>query len=140
VDLLPRLHNAKTLRIVDPTTIEAELELGFGVKVHRKIKLEGIDQSIVPSYLKNKAQHVLVVLIGGKKIVVQAATNTIDPLVRGRVYLDETVHGNPVGMSCPPGAEREMLEVSEYIRWIAGKDFELNEVLFTLNGKRPKGA
>lgn len=110
------------------------------MKVHRKIKLEGIDQRVVPSYQKNKAHHALVVLIGGKKIVVQAATDTIDPVVRGRVYLDERIHGNPVGMSCPPGAEREMLEISEYMRWLSTKEFEIGEVLFTLNGKRAKGA
>lgn len=138
MDLLPKLHNARTVRIVDPLTVEAELELGFGVKLSRHIRLEGLDRQIIPSYLKNQAIHALVVLIGGKKIMVQAATDAIDTVVRGRIYLDHKFYGNPPGMSCPAGADTEMLEVSEYLRSLVDKQFEIGEVLFTLNGKRPK--
>ena len=134
MDLLPRLHNAKTVRIVDPMVIEAELELGFGIKVVRQVRLEGLDQRVIPASLKNAAMHALVVLIGGKKIVVQASPDGIETVVVGRVYL-EKVSGDPPGMSCPPGASAPMLEISEFMRWLSDKKFAVGNVLSVLNGK-----
>ena len=137
-DLPPRLHRAKTIKVLWPHCIEADIELDFGVHVRRVVHLEGLDAQTVPSSLVSRAKHALVVLIGGKNLIINTEPTLNGSKVVGRLYLDVPVYGNPPGMTIPPGLDQEMLEVSEFFLSLRKNGFNKDDVLSILNRNHAK--
>jgi len=133
--LPPRLFAAQTVRVVEPNRLLAEIELNFGVKIRRTLQLEGIPDTFAVRSWRAKAIHALVVLAGGKKLVVHVDDAESEPLI-GRVYLDERVHGRPAGLECPYGLDVEMLDLSTYLLWLKDQQFDIGLVKRTLNGAK----
>jgi len=112
------------------------LRLGFGVTVEKNIVLEGVQRISVPKELRRRAHHALVVVVGGKDLIVQVGSDEEkDGNVVGRVFLNERVHGKPEGLVLPRGLEQPVLEVSTFFAWLGEKDFDLRVVKAALNGK-----
>lgn len=135
MELLPQLHKAKTIKVLATNALEVELDVGFGTRVIRRVELEGIGERFVPKDLKPRAMHALVVLCGGKRLLVQADSNTIEGPVIGRVFLDEPVKTDGPWMLEPQGYEQKHLEVSTFFMHLKEKDFEVEEVKRILNRK-----
>lgn len=135
MEVLPRLHSAKTIKVLDTNILEAELDVGFGTRVVRRVKLEGIDNKFVPKDAKSRAMHCLVVLCGGKRLFVQADPTVIDGPVIGRVFLEDRVFSDGPWMMEPPDQERKHLEVSTFLQHLKEKDFDVEEVKTVLNRK-----
>lgn len=141
IDLPPRLHHARTVRVQSFNCIEVDLELDYGVSIRKRIVLEGVQRSLVPEYRRKAATHALIVLVGGKNLIVHVETDNAgkmtDGYIPGRVYLAEKVHGDPEGMVIPYGLEDELLEVSLFYLWLMKHDFDMRLVKSVLNGKGP---
>ena len=136
IELPPRSHHARTIRVHSFNCIEVDLELDYGVYIRKRIVLEGVQQSNVPKHLRIAAKHALIVLVGGKKLVIHVDSSKMsDGFIPGRVYLAERVYGEPEGMVIPHGLETELLEVSLFYMWLVERDFNMNHVKAILNGR-----
>ena len=136
IELPPRLHRARTIRVQTFNCIEVDLELDYGVSIRKRIVLEGVDQGNVPKHLRKSAQHALIVLVGGKKLIIHVDNkNMSDGFIPGRVYLDERVYGAPEGLVTPYGLDEELLEVSIFYLWLAKREFDIGHVKSALNGR-----
>jgi hypothetical protein len=136
ITLPSRFYQGRTLRVISFNCAEVELALRFGVKVEKNIIVEGVQKTDVPFHSQRTAQHALVVLIGGKRLVVQVDDDEKkDGFILGRVYLAEKVHGNPVGLVIPKGLETPMLEVGTFMRWLIADGLSIDKVKAVLNGK-----
>jgi hypothetical protein len=133
-----RLYAGRTVKVLSTNCIEVALDLGFGLHLNKRIVLEGIDNRSIPKKYRNAAQHALIILVGGKRLLVHVDDTKQDGYLTGRVYLDEKVYGEPVGMTIPFGRETPLLEVSEFYRWLGDVEFDLKEVKAALNGKNGK--
>ncbi len=132
--LSTRLYNGRTFRVRSINCIEVELDLGFGITVKKSVLLEGIERGDIPKRLVSRAKHCLVVLLGGKPVLVHTDDKRKDGHLYGRIFLDQKVFGEPEGMVKPFGLDEEMLEVSTFYAWLKSKDFDIKLVKGILNG------
>ncbi len=130
-----RLYLARTVRVISFNALEVDIDLGFGVRTRRRVRVEGVDQLGVPAPMQRLAYHCLVVLVGGKRLLVQIDNPRMEGSILGRVFLDERVYHNPEGMASVPGLDAERLEVGLYFNWLAGRKFDVTVVRRTLNGR-----
>ena len=122
-------------------SIEVELQLGFGVSIRKAVRLEGIDESGIPRRNASDAKHCLVVLLGGKHLLVHTDAYRKGSMLVGRVYLDERVYGEPVGMTVPFGMDEFRLDVSVFYDWLRTHGYDISVVKSVLNGngkQKPK--
>lgn len=138
MDSTTRLYHGRTIRVCSTDCIEADIDLGFGSHVHRRVLIEGLDRKAVQERMRSKAKHCLVVLLGGKRLVLQTAEPKVEGMTLCRVFLDEQVYGEPEGMCIPFGMRSEMLEVGTFMSWVGHCGFDIDDVKNVLNGKRQR--
>jgi hypothetical protein len=114
--------------------LEVELQLGFGVSIRKAVRLEGIEERDIPRRNASDAKHCLVVLLGGKRLLVHTDAHREGRTLVGRVYLDERVYGEPVGMTIPFGLDESRLDVSTFYDWLRAHGYDINVVKSILNG------
>ncbi len=137
IELPPRLYLARTVRVHSFNCIEAELDLGYSVSVKKNIILEGVQSGSVPSAQRKDAKHALVVLLGGKHLVIHTGQQNVkDGFLPGRVYLVEKVHGEPEGLATPYGLDIQLLEVGLFYPSLQRARFDIGFVKSVLNGRR----
>ena len=129
-----KLYAGRTIRVHSLNCVEIDLQLGFGVSVRKSILLEGVQPKTIPRRLASGAKHCLVVLLGGKRVIVHVDDHRKDGFLVGRVYLDEKVYGDPVGMLEPFGLAKTLLEVSTFYAWLADREYDIAQVKAVLNG------
>ena len=129
-----RLLCGRTVRVMSLNSIEVELQLGFGVSIRKAVRLEGIDESSVPRHHASDAKHCLVVLLGGKRLLIHTDVHRKGRTLVGRVYLDERVYGEPVGMGIPFGMDELRLDVSVFYEWLRANGYNVQAVKVMLNG------
>ena len=132
---IARLFPAKTARIHTPDCIEAKIDLGFGITVDRRILVDGIYGKGSKLLGYDEAKHCMIVLIGGKKLLIETLDPPVHGPVRARVFLDEQINERAVGMSKPHGLDSPRLELSAFWAWLASRDFSVDDVRAVLNGK-----
>jgi hypothetical protein len=136
-----RTFVAKTIRVHSIGLVEVSLDLDFGVRLNKLISVSGMSAASVPERLRSSAMHCLVVLLGGKRLIVQP-----DPECRldwgrlreleARLFLDERVFGSPVGLTTNlVGDGSENLDVSMYFESLRDTNFSVDAVKNTLNRK-----
>ena len=129
-----RLLRGRTVRVMSPNLVEVELQLGFGVSIRKAVRLEGIDESSIPRHCARDAKHCLVVLLGGKHLLVHTDVHRQGRILVGRVYLDARVYGAPIGMEVPFGMDESRLDVSVFYDWLRGCRYDVGMVKAVLNG------
>jgi hypothetical protein len=133
------LFKGKTLRVHRINQIEATVELEFGVSVTRMFSLDAVSAD-VPSEDYDRAMHCLVVLVGGKRLILQPDEADREnwshrPVIAARVYLAERTYGKQVGHTCGLYSEVDpVLEVSPFFNWIRERGFRLADVKAAVNG------
>jgi len=138
------LFSGTVRRIAGINRIEATIDLPFDIAITRPIVLEDVRVKDFPSddLLRDRAQHCLIVLLGGKNIVVVPSSYEVDrwrskPTTLARVYLNERIFGEPVGFTPKmPGYDKPLLEVSSFYTWLRAQDFRVSEVKNVINGVR----
>jgi len=138
--LPPHLLSGRTAWVHNPSCVEFDLDVGFGITVRRSVVIEGLSARDIPEKFRNEAKHCLVTLLGGKRVLVLASINgKTDPYILGRVYLNEKVYGEPVGYVQPPGLDARLLEIGLFCSWLAAEKYDIQKVKAVLNGTGPKG-
>ena len=137
VRLPPQLLRGRVLRVRSINCLEIRLTLAFGVSVEKNVVLEGVDKNCVPEKRRQAAKRALIVLVGGKDVIVHTDTLAQDGFVIGRVYLDEKIYGKPeVGFVEPYNIDVPMLEVSTFYLWLRERDFDVRLATEALNGSK----
>lgn len=137
-----RCFFARAARIRSLNRIDAALDLDFGISIERTFVIEDLPVEGMSEELALRAKHCLIVLAGGKRLIVRP-----DPRLRdrweflrsipARVYLLERVAGRPVGyVETLTEASGPALELAPYLTWLSLQDFDVDLVKETLNGGR----
>jgi len=141
--LASRAFRARTVRVQTANRIEVNLDLDFGLRLTKTFLLEGFSLQDVPEEKRSDAKHCLVILVGGKNLGVRPDPSAREKWhsladLRARVYLRERVFESPVGFveSGVEEANGPVLEISPYMRWLAERGFDIEDVKTTMNGKR----
>ncbi len=138
MDFLPRLHKGRVLRVVEPHLLEVDIDVGFGVRVTRYVHLEGLSDRFAPKHSRASAMHTLVIICGGKDILIYADSGKIESPTIGRVYLDSNKGLDGVWMVYPPEGARKLLEVSTLMQHVKDSGFDVSEAKRILNAKKGK--
>jgi hypothetical protein len=134
--LVEKLLPARVMRVYSANRVELDIDLGFGVRVARSFHLDGIDPKTIPDAAARDAVHALVVLIGGKQVLVRPEHTRSDAR-RASVYLNERIFGTPVGfVGEAPGLPRAILDVAVFFNWIAAQSFNVALVREVVHGKK----
>lgn len=135
IELPSRLYRARTVRVERLNCVEVSLDLDFGVAVKKRIIIEGITPREVPRKLHSAAEHCMIVLLGGKRLVIHVAdaADKRDGIIVGRVYLAERTFGDPPGLRSPHGLDVKLLEVGEFFQHLAAHKFDGDQVKRVLN-------
>lgn len=133
---IDRLKPARVVRVHNVNRIEFDLDLGFGVHIHRTFSLQGFDPKSVQEAHRQAAVHAVVVLVGGKSVFVEPENDRAD-CREARVYLNERIHGTPVGfVSNIPRLSRPILDISMFMSWLADRAFDIKLVHSVINGHK----
>jgi len=134
----PRVIPGKVLHVAFNNVVRVELDLSCGVSIKRDITIEGVRAARGKD---NAQMHCMVVLLGGGRNVLVHTDDTGQDIAHlSRVYLDATIKGEaPEGtMFRPYGFAEKHLEVGAYYAWLGEQQppFDVNLVRDLLNGKR----
>lgn len=120
---------------------DATVDLEFGVQIRRSFVVDGVEAP-VGEFMRERAKHCMVVLTGGKRLILRP-----DPRVRdqwqylrdipARVFLAERVVGKPIGyIDSMAEAGGPVLELTPYLKWLASEGFDIDLVREALTGAR----
>jgi len=136
-----RIFQGKTLKIHSIDRVEILLELDFDFLARKIFSLElEFDPEDLEEDDYGRAQHCLVVLLGGKRVVVEPEISVREHWGRrteipSRVYLTERVHGQPIGYTeGVPGRAEPVLEVAPFYNSLFPM-FDVQAVKSVLNGR-----
>lgn len=130
--------NEATSRPMGRIYLEAMIELGLGNFTQRTLIVEGMEEPI-PRDLENAAARCMVIIAGGKRLLVQTDETRADGPLLARVFLDEKVYGEPLGYVHPYGYQYKRLELGTFWQWITSRGYRDADVKDVLNGPRPAG-
>lgn len=136
-----RLFHGETLRVHSAVLLDVLLDLDLDVRVRRSVVIQGFEMVSYNDAQKDAARHCMVVLAGGKNLVVQPSLDERPEwgrtnLLRARVYLAEKIHGTPIGHTIGlPETRQPVLEIGPFMGWIAGRGFNVEDVKAAVNGK-----
>lgn len=137
-----RSYKAKTLRVIPVRKVEALVDLDFGVQVQKTFIIDGLDDNlgVDGEQAWSAARHCMIVLLGGKKLVVRPdpevrhAWHRLDA-IKANVYVLGTFDDHPVGyVERLPEANGPALEVGPFITWLSSQNFDVARVKEALNG------
>lgn len=129
-----QLYQARCVRVHSPQRVEVALRLGFGVFANKSLLLEGVNRRDYTQTQWSDLQHVLIVLLGGKHLLVHADNNdSLDGHVPARVYLDEAVAVAEDYMTVPYTMVEPRLDVTKFVRWLKTKGFDMAVLKNVLN-------
>lgn len=136
-----RLFRAKTVRVHSPNSVEVDLDLEFGVCLRRVVVFDGFPLSSVPAGQRELAMHCLVILLGGRNLLVQPNPKDRSAWgrqaeLRARVFRAERVYGTPVGLTTNlPDVSGAHLDVVPFLHYLAERGFSLKDVKAVVNGR-----
>lgn len=135
------IFSGKTLKIHSIDRVEILLELDFDFLARKIFALDvSFDLVNLEEEDYRRAQHCLVVLLGGKRVMVEPEISVREQWGRcaeipSRVYLTERVHGHPVGYTEGlPGHHDAVLEVAPFYNSLFPA-FDVQVVKEVLNGR-----
>jgi hypothetical protein len=139
-----RIFRGKTLKIhaIDRVEILVELDFDFLARKVFALTLD-FDPDELEEDDYSRAQHCLVVLLGGKRVMVEPEITTREQwgrsdAVGARVYLTERVHERPVGFTEGiPGHPDPVLEAAPFYNSLF-PEFDVTVVRSILNGRGGK--
>jgi hypothetical protein len=143
-----RLFRGRTIKIHSVNRVEVMLDLDFDTLRNKTFALPELefDAAELSEDALSRAQHCLVVLLGGKRVLVEPPIALRDQWgarvdLSARIYLLGRVHGRPIGYTVGlPEHPDPALEVSPFYNWIASRGFDVADVKAVLNGGRgPRG-
>lgn len=120
-----RLYQAHTNRVLNLNCVQVALDLNFGVTLQKNIIVEGIDGHAVPAAKRSDAMHCLVLLVGGRDLILHTDDSTIDGFLKSRVFLEAAAPAAPDGtLAVPYGLSEPRMEVGLAWAWAARGGFD----------------
>lgn len=107
-----RLYRGRCSRVLTPNLVEVDIDLGLGVHITRRMVL---GHYRVTDGAGDTAMHCLVILVGGKTVLVRVDDETIDGHMRGTVYSCETKFA---GVPNIPTQQTEFGPVRDVVDWM----------------------
>lgn len=129
-----RLFQAHTKRIISPVTVEASIELGFGVCVTKRICLDG--DMVIDDKSWEAAKHCFVVMLGKKTFLTVLDMTTTHPHVVNALVYIEAKNAPEELVEVIEG--QRLLNVGKYMRWLSESKpgpFCIRRVYEHVNGK-----
>lgn len=124
-------------RVHHLNALQVRLHTGFGQTLSKRVIIESIDQQAVPPAMRTQAKKAMIVLCGGKSVLVHTDDSTGDGHILGRVYLNEKVFDAPEGsVLVPHTLDQPMLEIGTFFQWMRDNEFDITALKNVLNGKR----
>jgi len=131
-----RVVPGETVRVHSIGRVEARLDLGLGTLVMRHLLVEGVNRIEIPPDLRSAAMHVLVTLVGGKRILAHVDITNTDGHIPARLFLDDpTVTPHDEYLEVPYGMQSKRLDVCSFLLWMRPRKFDVAVVRAILNGK-----
>lgn len=122
-----------TVRVHSVNRIEVNMDLGFGVHISRLFTLDCVVSSDIDHSRKHDAVRCLVVLLGGKKVIVQPE-NEKPTCTFARIFLNEKIYGSPIGLVTNVAKlDRPILDVTPFFLHLAENDFDVQLVYEVVN-------
>ena len=138
---LPLVHG-RTKQIVSPSVVEVSLDLGFGVFLAKEVSISGftLDRTVqrgTDEWLQ--AKRAAIVLMGSKRLIVAPDAPDREkwgkrPTLIARVFLNERIHGRPVGYTEAGLVRNPELELGPFMAWLQVRGWKLSDVKAALNG------
>ncbi len=124
-----RTFAARTERVVGPGVIDALLGLPFAVFVSRRVEIIGAPEC--PPILSKQAMHCLVILCGGKRLLIAADEDQRSHTIRARVGV--------LAKRPPPDCQMHdgstaLLDVGVFLALVQRNGYAVRDVLVALNG------
>ena len=119
--------------------IDVTIELGYSIRVDRTVRIDGINAGGRRADAE-KIHHFLIVLLGGKDVLIQTPRSQFDRPLRdsallARVFLNRRVFGALDGMVFAPYGMRDaMLDAGLFYQEVARRNFDMQYVRHVLNG------
>lgn len=137
-DNWPRVHFGKVLSVKKEPIglVFVEFDLDFGVKGQRLVNIEGIDPRVPPKHL-SRAQHGLILILGGKHIV--ARTQGVPSHTVARVFVNERIEANEANKHLrtrPYLFDEPMLDVALTFREFVSNSYSIDWMHAVLGRKR----
>jgi hypothetical protein len=88
---------AKTVAVRTVDTAIVDIDLGFGVRVQRYVTLDSmptIDAKLYPT-----AYHAMIILLGGKRLLLRTNTEQRQEMIRARVMVQDEFHPSVPGLT-----------------------------------------
>ncbi len=124
-NLPTKLYQARTVRVMNLNCVLVDLSLNFGVTISKNIVVEGIDGHAVPQARRHDAMHCLVLIVGGRDLLLHTDDSTLDGYLKSRVYLDGTAPSYPDGtVAVPYGLDEPRIEVGLLWSWAQRNNFD----------------
>lgn len=126
------MMRGKVNYVISSVLIEADMTLGFGVHIQRRIWLDGVKPAEGDALAK-KAMHCLVVLIGGKRIFAEIPDNETGRIT-AKVYRDlsdEALANFPDDMKAKilvDSQEKTVIRVNNYLNLLSRTGYPIDDV------------
>jgi hypothetical protein len=134
-----RLYRAMTVRVVHLNCILADIDVGFGVITRKNLLVDGVDCAAVPQAMRSDAMHCMVMLVGGRELLIHTDCAALDGFLKSQVYLSDDAPRAPKGtMSVPPGMGEPHLDIGLMWNWVADQRFNPRTVAWCF-GRAAKG-
>ena len=134
----PAIYSAKTLWIRKEkyNYVRFQVHLGFHVHAVLNFTVEGVDPSAVPERLHDDALKCMVMLIGGKPVLLHTRPDQHTSAPVARVYRNQKVAAPPEQTTGDPTGRGDVLvEIGAFMQWAATERFNINVVRQAITGK-----
>lgn len=94
MNLPTTLYCGQTERVCSPNLLNVQLQLGFGMQLSRRIILQGVAPAL-PASRADVVMRSLILLMGGKRLLLELNPNHHSECLTAMVYLEEEVAQAP---------------------------------------------
>jgi len=132
-----KLYRAYTERIITPVAVDAQVELGFGVHISRRLCLGSV--SHVDNDYWEDAKHCFVILLGSKHFLVRVNNSINTPNIPDATIYIPACNAPEEFMEEIEG--QRLLNVGSYMQWLSRADprpFHVKYVKAHVRGRAEK--
>lgn len=132
--LPPVLCYGKVISVVDPFRLLVRIELTSEVDIKKVVTIEGIDPAGIAPNLREEAKRGLIIMCGGKDVIVHFNRDNVDRMI-SRVYLLDSKNILSPHLRDPTGTDTWLLDIGAFYASMIAHRFSREMITNVLNGK-----